>query len=54
MSEAGRIDGDVDFDVARLDEYLKSWLGGAAPTRVARTQGGMSNPTYFVNRGDWR
>jgi aminoglycoside phosphotransferase (APT) family kinase protein len=45
---------DVDFDVGRLDEYLKAWLGGGAPTRVARTQGGMSNPTYFVNRGDWR
>jgi aminoglycoside phosphotransferase (APT) family kinase protein len=54
MSEAARIDGDVDFDVGRLDEYLKNWLGGAAPTRVARTQGGMSNPTYFVSRGDWR
>jgi aminoglycoside phosphotransferase (APT) family kinase protein len=44
----------VDFDVAQLDEYLKSWLGGAAPIRVERTQGGMSNPTYFVTRGDWR
>ena len=46
--------GDVDFDIGRLDEYLKSWLGGATPTRVAPTQGGMSNPTYFVTRGDWR
>ena len=54
MSEAGQADGEVDFDVARLDEYLKSWLGGAAPTRLARTQGGMSNPTYFVTRDDWR
>jgi aminoglycoside phosphotransferase (APT) family kinase protein len=45
---------DVDFDVGRLDEYLRGWLGGDAPTRVARTQGGMSNPTYFVTRGDWR
>jgi len=44
----------VDFDVAKLDEYLRAWLGGAAPTRVERTQGGMSNPTYFVTRGDWR
>jgi aminoglycoside phosphotransferase (APT) family kinase protein len=44
----------VDFDVARFDEYLKNWLGGVAPTQVERTQGGMSNPTYFVTRGDWR
>lgn len=45
---------DVDFDVGRLDDYLRAWLGGVAPTRVSRTQGGMSNPTYFVTRGDWR
>jgi aminoglycoside phosphotransferase (APT) family kinase protein len=48
MSEA------IDFDVGRLDDYLGSWLGGAGTTRVERTQGGMSNPTYFVTRGDWR
>jgi len=54
MSEVDSADGDVDFDVARLDDYLKDWLGGAAPTRIARTLGGMSNPTYFVSRGDWR
>ena len=45
---------DVDFDVGSLNEYLKGWLGGGAATGVARTQGGMSNPTYFVTRGDWR
>jgi len=44
----------VDFDVNRLEDYLKAWLGGEARTRIARTQGGMSNPTYFVTRGDWR
>lgn len=44
----------VDFDVARLDEYLKGWLGGSDPSRIERTHGGMSNPTYFVTRGDWR
>ena len=32
-------DRSVDFDVARLDEYLKCWLGGAGPTRVERTEG---------------
>lgn len=47
-------DRNVDFDVGRLDEYLKSWLGGVASAQVERTSGGMSNPTYFVTRGDWR
>jgi aminoglycoside phosphotransferase (APT) family kinase protein len=47
-------DRGVDFDVARLDEYLKGWLGGVDPTQVERTQGGMSNPTYFITRGEWR
>jgi aminoglycoside phosphotransferase (APT) family kinase protein len=47
-------DRGVDFDVARLDEYLKGWLGGADPTQVKRTHGGMSNPTYFITRGEWR
>jgi aminoglycoside phosphotransferase (APT) family kinase protein len=53
MSEAAQGD-DLDFDVHRLDDYLKAWLGGSTPTRAARTQGGMSNPTYFLTRGDWR
>lgn len=44
----------IDFDMARFDEYLKGWLGGSDPTRIERTHGGMSNPTYFVTRGDWR
>lgn len=47
-------DRGIDFDVARLNEHLKGWLGGAGSTRVERTHGGMSNPTYFVTRGDWR
>ncbi|MEN3349771.1 MAG: hypothetical protein V7632_3406 [Bradyrhizobium sp.] len=47
-------DADVDFDLRRLDAYLNDWLGGNAATRVRRTSGGMSNPTYFVMRGDWR
>jgi aminoglycoside phosphotransferase (APT) family kinase protein len=49
------LDRGVDFDIARLDAYLKEWLGGGdAATLVERTSGGMSNPTYFVTRGDWR
>jgi aminoglycoside phosphotransferase (APT) family kinase protein len=47
-------DGDVDFDLRRLDAYLKDWLGGDVAACVRRTSGGMSNPTYFVTRGDWR
>ena len=44
----------VDFDVGALDAWLNDWLGGSAPTEVRRTEGGMSNPTYFLQRGDWR
>jgi aminoglycoside phosphotransferase (APT) family kinase protein len=47
-------DRSIDFDIDRLNEYLTSWLGGSASARVERTSGGMSNPTYFVTRGDWR
>ena len=54
MTGADASDRGIDFDVARLDGYLKDWLGGADPTRVERTHGGMSNPTYFVTRGAWR
>jgi aminoglycoside phosphotransferase (APT) family kinase protein len=44
----------IDFDVDALDAWLKDWLGGLAPTEARRTEGGMSNPTYFLRRGDWR
>jgi len=47
-------DRGVDFEIARLDEFLRGRFGGAEPTEVERTQGGMSNPTYFLTRGDWR
>jgi aminoglycoside phosphotransferase (APT) family kinase protein len=47
-------DRGVDFDVAALNAYLGDWLGGSQESQVRRTQGGMSNPTYFVARGDWR
>ena len=51
---SSREDRTTDFDISRLNEYLRSWLGGTASTQVERTSGGMSNPTYFVSRGDWR
>ncbi len=54
MTDAPALDRGVDFSIARFDEYLRSMLGGAAATRVERTRGGMSNPTYFLRRGDWR
>lgn len=44
----------ADFDVRALGAWLNDWLGGAARTQVRRTEGGMSNPTYFLARGDWR
>jgi aminoglycoside phosphotransferase (APT) family kinase protein len=55
MAAMTTIDRGIDFDIARLDEYLSRWMGGGRDlTEVERTQGGMSNPTYFVRRGDWR
>jgi aminoglycoside phosphotransferase (APT) family kinase protein len=46
--------GGLDFELSRLDDYLKAWLGGTEKTEARRTEGGMSNPTYFLRRGDWR
>lgn len=44
----------VDFDVARLAAWLDALLGASPePLAVARTEGGMSNPTYFLRRGNW-
>ena len=45
---------DIDFDVARLDDWLAREFGAGAKLQVERTQGGMSNPTYFLRRGDWQ
>ena len=46
---------DTDFEPAALDAYLRRQLGhGSDPLHVQRTEGGMSNPTYFITRGDWR
>lgn len=46
---------DIDFAPARLDAYLAGLLGGPTGALVVeRTQGGMSNPTYFLRRGDWQ
>jgi aminoglycoside phosphotransferase (APT) family kinase protein len=45
----------IDFDVARLEDYLRATLGGSSESvEVRRTEGGMSNPTYFVRRGAWQ
>ncbi len=46
--------GGLDFDPAALDTYLRETLGhGCEALSVQRTEGGMSNPTYFLARGDW-
>ena len=45
---------DIDFDVARLDDWLAREFGAGAKLQAERTQGGMSNPTYFLRRGDWQ
>lgn len=45
----------IDFDPARLDAYLRRAVPGlAGDLAVERTVGGMSNPTYFLRRGDWQ
>jgi aminoglycoside phosphotransferase (APT) family kinase protein len=45
----------IDFDVQQLEDYLRVLLGGSgAPVEVRRTEGGMSNPTYFLRRGHWK
>jgi aminoglycoside phosphotransferase (APT) family kinase protein len=45
----------VDFDVARLDDYLRTQLGaGGGALEIRRTESGMSNPTYYLRRGTWR
>ena len=44
----------IDFEPARLDAYLRALYGGTGPLDVQRTEGGMSNPTYFLRRGDWQ
>ena len=57
MSPAVDATGDrgIDFDVSRLDVYLRGLYGAAAaPLELRRTEGGMSNPTYFLRRGPWR
>lgn len=44
----------VAFDVARLEGWLGEVLGiRSGALDVRRTEGGMSNPTYFLRRGDW-
>jgi aminoglycoside phosphotransferase (APT) family kinase protein len=47
-------EGEVDFDVNSLSAYLNEQIGPARSTEVRPTEGGMSNPTYFVKHGDWR
>jgi aminoglycoside phosphotransferase (APT) family kinase protein len=45
----------IDFDVQQLEDYLRVLLGGSGtPVEVRRTEGGMSNPTYFLRRGHWK
>ena len=45
----------IDFEVGRLDDYLRHALPGLGGELVVeRTLGGMSNPTYFLRRGDWQ
>ena len=50
-----KADRGIDFEVGRLDDHLRQALPGLAGELVVeRTVGGMSNPTYFLRRGDWQ
>ena len=56
-SQAGAVGGErmLDFDPERLEDYLRTLYGPAdGPLRLQRTEGGMSNPTYFAQRGTWQ
>ena len=45
----------TDFDPEALRGFLAGFLGRPVPELSLRaTDGGMSNPTYFVEAGDWR
>ena len=52
---AAAADRGIDFETGQLDDYLRQALPGlAGKLLVERTVGGMSNPTYFLRRGDWQ
>lgn len=45
----------IDFNPAALEEFLGSFLGRTVHRLDIRpTQGGMSNPTYFIDADGWR
>jgi len=44
----------IDFDTTGWTSISAARSAAHARHEVQRTQGGMSNPTYFVRRGDWR
>ncbi|EPX75693.1 phosphotransferase family protein [Salipiger mucosus] len=46
--------GDVDFDPATLEGFLREHFGKTADFTLERISGGQSNPTYFVTYGDAR
>ncbi len=46
---------DLDFEPARLAAYLDGLPdGGHGPLQLRRTEGGMSNPTWFLHRDGWQ
>ena len=48
-------DRGIDCEVDRLDAWLRRELPALGDEMVVeRTFGGMSNPTYFLRRGDWQ
>ena len=46
-------DFDLDFDITRLERYLRARIDAcAAPLQLARLEGGQSNPTYRLTCAD--
>ena len=46
-------DLDIDFDITRLERYLRTHIDGCpAPLQLARLEGGQSNPTYRLTCAD--
>ena len=46
---------ETDFDPAPLRDFLTGFLGRTVRSlSLKRTEGGMSNPTYFLDADGWR
>lgn len=55
MTAAAAVATEPDFDRSALRAFLEEFLGrDVDDLRIQATEGGMSNPTYFIEAGGWR